>query len=106
MEQDIVKLYYNYKIFKNASFLFLSKNKILKKKLNLCVSSFVFILQNPGIPFMQVGALDRDDRNTPHADLRFRLLDQMPRIPASHMFNIDAISGEVSLTEDGNQHRA
>ncbi|TSK20058.1 Cadherin-17 [Bagarius yarrelli] len=54
-----------------------------------------------GIPFMQVGALDRDDRNTPHADLRFRLLDQMPRIPASHMFHIDATSGEVSLTEDG-----
>lgn len=55
---------------------------------------------------MQVGALDRDDRNTPHADLRFRLLDQMPRIPASHMFHVDATSGEVSLTEDGNEHRA
>lgn len=71
-----------------------------------CVSYIVFTFQNAAIPFMQVGALDRDDRNTPHADLRFRLLDQMPRIPASHMFNIDATSGEVSLTEDGNEHRA
>ncbi|KAG1926773.1 cadherin-17 [Pimephales promelas] len=54
-----------------------------------------------GIPFMQVEALDRDDRNTAHADLRFSLLDQIPRIPASHMFSIDSITGEVSLTEDG-----
>ncbi|XP_076852910.1 cadherin-16 isoform X2 [Brachyhypopomus gauderio] len=54
-----------------------------------------------GIPFMQVEALDRDDRNTAHADLRFSLLDQTPRIPASHMFYIDANTGEVSLTEDG-----
>ncbi|XP_028812559.1 cadherin-17 isoform X2 [Denticeps clupeoides] len=54
-----------------------------------------------GIPFMQVHASDRDDRNTPHADLRFSLMDQMPRIPASHMFMIDAVTGEVSLTEDG-----
>ncbi|XP_017579201.1 cadherin-16 [Pygocentrus nattereri] len=53
------------------------------------------------IPFMQVEALDRDDRNTAHADLRFSLLDQTPRIPASHMFHIDSITGEVSLTEDG-----
>ncbi|KAL6461406.1 hypothetical protein MHYP_G00295500 [Metynnis hypsauchen] len=53
------------------------------------------------IPFMQVEALDRDDRNTAHADLRFSLLDQTPRIPASHMFHIDGITGEVSLTEDG-----
>ncbi|XP_036439912.1 cadherin-16 [Colossoma macropomum] len=53
------------------------------------------------IPFMEVEALDRDDRNTAHADLRFSLLDQTPRIPASHMFHIDAITGEVSLTEDG-----
>uniref|UniRef100_A0A3B4BPQ9 Cadherin domain-containing protein n=2 Tax=Pygocentrus nattereri TaxID=42514 RepID=A0A3B4BPQ9_PYGNA len=50
---------------------------------------------------MQVEALDRDDRNTAHADLRFSLLDQTPRIPASHMFHIDSITGEVSLTEDG-----
>lgn len=50
---------------------------------------------------MQVEALDRDDRNTAHADLRFSLLDQIPRIPASHMFSIDAITAEVSLTEDG-----
>ncbi|KAL7833433.1 hypothetical protein AOLI_G00283930 [Acnodon oligacanthus] len=53
------------------------------------------------IPFMQVEALDRDDRSTVHADLRFSLLDQTPRIPASHMFHIDGITGEVSLTEDG-----
>ncbi|KAJ7985951.1 hypothetical protein DPEC_G00345790 [Dallia pectoralis] len=54
-----------------------------------------------GISFMQVGASDRDDRNTAHADLRFSLMDQTPRIPASHMFFIDSVTGEVSLTEDG-----
>ncbi|KAK0148293.1 Cadherin-16 [Merluccius polli] len=54
-----------------------------------------------GIPFMRVEASDRDDRNTAHADLRFLLMDQTPRIPAAHMFSIDTINGEVSLTEDG-----
>ncbi|KAI4889934.1 hypothetical protein NFI96_025506 [Prochilodus magdalenae] len=58
-------------------------------------------MQLGGIPFMQVEALDRDDRNTAHADLRFSLLDQTPRIPASHMFHVDVTTGEVSLTEDG-----
>lgn len=54
-----------------------------------------------GIPFMQVEALDRDERSTPHAELRFRLMEQTPRIPSSQMFSIDSISGEVSLTEEG-----
>uniref|UniRef100_A0A3B4F7V5 Cadherin 16 n=1 Tax=Pundamilia nyererei TaxID=303518 RepID=A0A3B4F7V5_9CICH len=52
------------------------------------------------IPFMQVEALDRDDRNSPHADLRFSLMEQTPRIPSSQMFSIHAVSGEVSLTEE------
>lgn len=50
---------------------------------------------------MQVEALDRDDRNTAHAELRFRLMEQTPRIPSPQMFFIDSITGEVSLTEDG-----
>ncbi|XP_076144093.1 cadherin-16 [Alosa pseudoharengus] len=54
-----------------------------------------------GIPFMQVEASDRDERNTAHAELRFSLMDQTPRIPTSQMFHIHADSGEVSLTEDG-----
>ncbi|XP_071382843.1 cadherin-16-like, partial [Centroberyx affinis] len=54
-----------------------------------------------GIPFMQVEASDRDDRNTAHAELRFSLMEQTPRIPSSHMFSIDSVTGEVSLTEDG-----
>ncbi|XP_053722186.1 cadherin-16 [Synchiropus splendidus] len=54
-----------------------------------------------GIPFMRVEAVDRDDRNTPHAELRFSLMEQTPRIPSSQMFCIDSITGEVSLTEEG-----
>ncbi|CAL8246962.1 unnamed protein product [Lota lota] len=54
-----------------------------------------------GIPFMRVEASDRDDRNTAHAELRFLMMDQTPRIPAAHMFSIDSVHGEVSLTEDG-----
>lgn len=54
-----------------------------------------------GIPFMQVGALDRDERNSLHAELRFSLMEQTPRIPSSQMFFIDSITGEVSLTEEG-----
>ena len=54
-----------------------------------------------GIPFMQVEALDRDDLDTAHADLRFRLMEQTPRIPSSQMFSIGSITGEVSLTEEG-----
>jgi hypothetical protein len=50
---------------------------------------------------MRVEASDRDDRNTAHAELRFLLMDQTPRIPAAHMFAIDSVQGEVSLTEDG-----
>lgn len=54
-----------------------------------------------GIQFMQVEALDRDDRNTAYAELRFGLMEQTPRIPSSQMFSIDSITGEVSLTEEG-----
>lgn len=54
-----------------------------------------------GIPFMQVEALDRDERGSINAELRFSLMEQTPRIPSSHMFFIDSISGEVSLTEEG-----
>lgn len=54
-----------------------------------------------GIPFMQVEAVDRDDRDTTHSELRFSLMEQTPRIPSSQMFFIDSITGEVSLTEEG-----
>ncbi|XP_027869725.1 cadherin-17 [Xiphophorus couchianus] len=54
-----------------------------------------------GIPFMRVEAVDRDDRNTAHAELRFSMMEQTPRIPSSQMFFIDSITGEVSLTEEG-----
>lgn len=59
-----------------------------------------------GIPFMQVEALDRDERSSVNAELRFSLLEQMPRIPSSQMFSIDSITGEVSLTEEGLYHQA
>lgn len=54
-----------------------------------------------GIPFMQVEALDRDERGSVNAELRFSLMEQTPRIPSSQMFFIDSITGEVSLTEEG-----
>lgn len=54
-----------------------------------------------GIPFMQVEALDRDERGSVHAELRFFLMEQTPRIPSSQMFSIDSTTGEVSLTEEG-----
>uniref|UniRef100_A0A3B3YDZ2 Cadherin domain-containing protein n=1 Tax=Poecilia mexicana TaxID=48701 RepID=A0A3B3YDZ2_9TELE len=52
------------------------------------------------IPFMRVEAVDRDDRNTAHAELRFSMMEQTPRIPSSQMFFIDSVTGEVSLTEE------
>lgn len=58
-------------------------------------------LRLSGIPFMQVEARDRDDRSTAHAELRFSLMEQTPRIPSSQMFFIDSLTGEVSLTEEG-----
>lgn len=72
--------------------LFSTQSLIYLSPLHLCL---------PGIPFMQVEALDRDDRNTAHAELRFSLMEQTPRIPSSQMFFIDSITGEVSLTEEG-----
>lgn len=54
---------------------------------------------------MQVEALDRDDRKTAHAEMRFSLMEQTPRIPSSQMFFIDSVTGEVSLTEEGQSQR-
>ncbi|MFT7816774.1 cadherin-16 [Arapaima gigas] len=54
-----------------------------------------------GIPFMKLMATDRDDPDTQHAELRYSLMGQTPRIPSSQMFFVDARSGEVSLTDDG-----
>lgn len=54
---------------------------------------------------MQVEALDRDERGSVNAELRFSLMEQTPRIPSSQMFFIDSITGEVSLTEEGQSLR-
>ncbi|XP_041123600.1 cadherin-16-like [Polyodon spathula] len=54
-----------------------------------------------GSPFMQVQATDLDDPATPHADLRYSLVSQAPAEVSRNMFQIDSLTGSVSLTAEG-----
>ncbi|XP_041077637.1 cadherin-16-like [Polyodon spathula] len=54
-----------------------------------------------GSPFMQVQASDLDDPDTPHADLRYSLVSQAPSEPSGNMFQINSLTGSVSLTAEG-----
>ncbi|XP_051577863.1 cadherin-17-like [Myxocyprinus asiaticus] len=54
-----------------------------------------------GVPFVQVFASDPDDPNTPNAQLRFSIVNQIPNIANTFYFGINPDSGEIFITEEG-----
>ncbi|XP_049902789.1 cadherin-17 [Epinephelus moara] len=57
---------------------------------------------NPaGVPFTRVFALDRDDPQTPNAQLSYSLVSQIPNKQNILLFQIDPNTGEISTTEAG-----
>ncbi|XP_036597290.1 cadherin-17 [Trichosurus vulpecula] len=57
----------------------------------------------PGKPFMYVNATDRDDPNTLHAQLFYRIAVQLPKINDVMYFQINNKTGGISLTREGSQ---
>ncbi|XP_053575179.1 cadherin-16 [Bombina bombina] len=54
-----------------------------------------------GVAFMHIKATDLDDPSTPNADLRYKIMLSNPAESYENMFQIDARTGAVSLTEMG-----
>ncbi|XP_072548127.1 cadherin-17 [Salminus brasiliensis] len=54
-----------------------------------------------GLPFVQVSAIDKDDANTPNAQLSYSIESQIPNPSGQLFFSIDPNSGEISTTEEG-----
>ncbi|CAL9695303.1 unnamed protein product [Knipowitschia caucasica] len=50
---------------------------------------------------MRVTATDRDDPETDHAMIKYRILSQTPEVPSDYMFAINPLSGVLSLTGGG-----
>lgn len=60
----------------------------------------------PGVPFIRVNALDRDDPKSPNAQLNYSLVSQIPNKHNVPLFQIDSHTGEISVTAEGNTTRA
>ncbi|KAL0985356.1 hypothetical protein UPYG_G00155880 [Umbra pygmaea] len=54
-----------------------------------------------GVPFVRVFAADLDDSESPNADLRYTLVSQIPNRDNTLLFQINAHTGEISTTPDG-----
>ncbi|XP_073728244.1 cadherin-17 [Misgurnus anguillicaudatus] len=56
-----------------------------------------------GIPFVQVFASDADNPDTPNARLRFSIENQIPNPTNTRYFGINPESGEIFITEEGEE---
>ncbi|XP_069509398.1 cadherin-16 isoform X2 [Ambystoma mexicanum] len=54
-----------------------------------------------GVSFLQIIAADPDDSLTANADLRYKIISQVPKTPSENMFAVDPRTGAISLTEEG-----
>ncbi|KAJ0029222.1 hypothetical protein NQD34_004219 [Periophthalmus magnuspinnatus] len=54
-----------------------------------------------GDSVMRVMATDRDDPETDHAMIKYRILSQSPEVPSDYIFAINPLSGVISLTGGG-----
>ncbi|XP_015260440.1 PREDICTED: cadherin-17 [Cyprinodon variegatus] len=63
------------------------------------------ILENrsPVFPFIRVFASDRDDPETPNAQLRYSLVSQIPSHKNTFLFQIDPDTGDISTTPEGEE---
>lgn len=60
----------------------------------------------PGVPFTRVYASDRDDPTTPNAQLNYSLISQIPNRHNKPLFQINAETGEISATAEGDGVRS
>ncbi|XP_073341264.1 cadherin-17 [Pagrus major] len=71
---------------------------------NQSVYTAVVIEHSPaGVPFSRVFALDKDDPETPNAQLSYSLVSQIPNRLHTSLFQINPKTGEISTTEEGSQ---
>ena len=63
-----------------------------------------FVAVVPGVPFTRVFASDKDDPETPNAQLSYSLVSQIPNRLHTPLFQINPKTGEISTTEDGTTH--
>ncbi|XP_036931558.1 cadherin-17 [Acanthopagrus latus] len=56
-----------------------------------------------GVPFTRVFASDKDDPETPNAQLSYSLVSQIPNRLHTPLFQINPKTGEISTTEDGSE---
>ncbi|XP_067905158.1 cadherin-16 isoform X2 [Heterodontus francisci] len=54
-----------------------------------------------GYRILSTPAIDLDDPSLPSADLRYTILSQIPAQPSENMFQIDVLTGDISLTVEG-----
>uniref|UniRef100_A0A3Q3AMG3 Cadherin-1 n=1 Tax=Kryptolebias marmoratus TaxID=37003 RepID=A0A3Q3AMG3_KRYMA len=52
-------------------------------------------------PIVKVTAVDKDDPDTNNAIIRYRIISQMPKMPADDMFAINSVSGLIRLKGKG-----
>ncbi|XP_078071770.1 desmocollin-3-like [Mustelus asterias] len=53
-----------------------------------------------GTIFLKLNATDRDEPNTPHTSLRYRILSQQPASKFGLLFSVDEITGEIKTRND------
>nr|XP_020845094.1 cadherin-16 isoform X4 [Phascolarctos cinereus] len=54
-----------------------------------------------GIPFLYLSATDGDEPGTANSDLRYHILSQTPAQPSLEIFQLEATTGGLALTEKG-----
>ncbi|KAJ8290986.1 hypothetical protein GJAV_G00019970 [Gymnothorax javanicus] len=57
-----------------------------------------------GQPFVSVSANDLDNPDTPNARLSYSIVSQIPDRLKKPLFQINGITGEISITADGEEH--
>ncbi|KAG5857002.1 hypothetical protein ANANG_G00013900 [Anguilla anguilla] len=57
-----------------------------------------------GEPFMRVSATDLDNPDTPNAKLSYSIVNQIPDRLKKPLFQINSVTGEISITPDGEEH--
>lgn len=51
-------------------------------------------------PIIKVTAVDKDDSRTSNAVIRYKIKDQKPQMPKGDMFDINPVSGMISVKAD------